>query len=92
MGANGIKAACQFYFANNILFLGQEDYDRMRPLAYPQTDVAILAFSVVNPASFERIKDKWFPEIRHHCPGVPIILLGLKLDLREDKETIEKLR
>jgi Ras-related C3 botulinum toxin substrate 1 len=92
MGANGIKAACQFYFANNILFLGQEDYDRLRPLSYPQTDVAILAYSVVNPSSFVNIEAKWFPEIRHHCPDVPIILLGLKMDLREDKETIAKLK
>ncbi|PVV01124.1 hypothetical protein BB560_004469, partial [Smittium megazygosporum] len=34
----------------------------------------------------------WFPEISHHAPGVPIILVGTKLDLREDPETIEKLR
>jgi len=37
---------------------GQEDYDRLRPLSYPQTDVFLLAFSVVNPASFNNIKSK----------------------------------
>ena len=35
---------------------------------------------------------QWFPELAHHCPNTPIILVGTKLDLREDKETIEKLR
>uniref|UniRef100_A0A8C4NJJ3 Rac family small GTPase 3a n=1 Tax=Eptatretus burgeri TaxID=7764 RepID=A0A8C4NJJ3_EPTBU len=50
---------------------GQEDYDRLRPLSYPQT---------------------WYPEVRHHCPNTPIILVGTKLDLRDDKETIERLR
>jgi len=35
---------------------------------------------------------KWFPEISHHAPNIPIILVGTKLDLREDRETIEKLR
>ena len=28
----------------------------------------------------------------HHCPNTPIILVGTKLDLRDDKETIEKLK
>ena len=32
------------------------------------------------------------PQVRHHCPQVPIILVGTKLDLREDKETIDKLK
>ena len=31
-------------------------------------------------------------QVRHHCPQVPIILVGTKLDLREDKETIDKLK
>ena len=30
--------------------------------------------------------------MRHHCPSTPIILVGTKLDLRDDKSTIEKLR
>ena len=34
---------------------------------------------------------QWHPEISHHCPNTPVILVGTKLDLRDDKETIEKL-
>ncbi|KAJ0401062.1 hypothetical protein P43SY_005082 [Pythium insidiosum] len=71
---------------------GQEDYDRLRPLSYPQTDVFLICFSVVSRASFENVKSKWLPEIRHHAPGVPFILVGTKLDLRDDDETLEKLR
>ena len=37
---------------------GQEDYDRLRPLSYPQTDVFLVCFSVVSPASFENVKEK----------------------------------
>ncbi|XP_036853063.1 ras-related C3 botulinum toxin substrate 3 isoform X2 [Manis javanica] len=59
---------------------GQEDYDRLRPLSYPQTDVFLVCFSL------------WYPEVRHHCPHTPILLVGTKLDLRDDKDTIERLR
>jgi len=70
---------------------GQEDYDRLRPLSYPQTDVFLVCFSIIAPASFENVRAKWYPEVSHHCPNTPIILVGTKLDLREDKETIAKL-
>ena len=55
-------------------------------------DIFLICFSLVNPASFENVRAKWYPEVRHHCPQVPIILVGTKLDLREDKETIDKLK
>jgi small GTP-binding protein len=61
---------------------GAEDYDRLRPLSYPQTDVFVLAYSVISRSSFENVSSKWVPEIRHHAPDTPIILAGLKTDLR----------
>jgi len=71
---------------------GQEDYDRLRPLSYPQTDVFLICFSLTSPASYENIRAKWYPEVSHHCPQTPIVLVGTKLDLRDDKETLEKLK
>lgn len=55
---------------------GQEDYDRLRPLSYPQTDVFLICFSVASPSSFENVTSKWYPEIKHHCPDAPMILVG----------------
>lgn len=79
------------FFLTLSAIAGQEDYDRLRPLSYPQTDVFLVCFSVVNPASFENVKEKWFPEVRHHCPGVPCLIVGTQNDLRDDPATLEKL-
>lgn len=70
---------------------GQEDYDRLRPLSYPQTQVFLVAFSIISPYSFENVKAKWWPEITHHCPEVPFILVGTKADLRHDPAMVQQL-
>jgi len=97
--------------------IGGEDYDRLRPLSYPQTDVFVVMFSVISPWSFENVKRKvctrtsthyhmdrsadrctclsqchlpcmqWWPEISHHCPNTPMVLVGNKIDLRHDEAT-----
>ena len=71
---------------------GSEDYDRLRPLSYPNTDVLLICFSIASPTSFKHVKAKWFPEVAHHCPRVPIILVGTKTDLRADEETVRHLK
>ncbi|KAJ4894970.1 P-loop containing nucleoside triphosphate hydrolase protein [Raphanus sativus] len=65
---------------------GQEDYNRLRPLSYCGADFFILAFSLISKASYENVSKKWIPELKHYAPGVPIILFGSKLDLRDDKQ------
>ena len=70
---------------------GQEDYDRLRPLSYPDTDVILMCFSIDSPDSLENIPEKWTPEVKHFCPSVPIILVGNKKDLRNDPSTIKEL-
>lgn len=72
-------------------YAGREDSDRLRPLMYPGTSCFLLFFSLVCPDSLENIKTKWVPEIQHHCPTTPFILVGSKLDLRENQEMVEKL-
>ncbi|CAL0332513.1 unnamed protein product [Lupinus luteus] len=64
---------------------GQEDYSRLRPLSYRGADIFVLAFSLISRASYENVLKKWTPELRRFAPNVPIILVGTKLDLREDR-------
>jgi len=60
---------------------GQEDYERLRPLAYPNTDVCFIAFSVVNRDSFDNVETNWIKEFRQYMPKAQIILIGTKSDL-----------
>ncbi|KAK9237942.1 small GTPase superfamily [Lipomyces kononenkoae] len=72
---------------------GQEDYDRLRPIAYTDAAVVLLAFSVDMPVSLENVYDKWWPEAMHYCPiGTHMVLVGLKTDLRTDGSVIKALR
>jgi len=71
---------------------GQEDFDRLRPLSYPQTDVFLACFSVASSTSFENIKSKWAPELSLYAPDAPIVLVGTKSDLRSDLSQISKLQ
>jgi small GTP-binding protein len=70
---------------------GQEDYDRLRPLSYPDSHVIIVSFSIDSPASLSNVAEKWIKEVSHFCLGVPILLAGFKRDLKTDKRTIEEL-
>lgn len=71
---------------------GSKDYDHIRPLSYNRVDVIIICFSIACPTSFNNVKLKWHPEIKHHCPGVPILLVGTKSDLRNDQQVFKMLK
>ncbi|KAK7107629.1 hypothetical protein V1264_015518 [Littorina saxatilis] len=62
---------------------GQEDYDRLRPYSYLDTDVVIICFALDNPDSLDNVRLNWIPEVRHFCgANVPVVLVGNKMDLR----------
>ncbi|CAF0940881.1 unnamed protein product [Brachionus calyciflorus] len=68
---------------------GQEEYERLRPLSYPDSNVILVCYSIDNHDSLENIADKWSPEIKYYCPKIPIILVGNKKDLRNEmKRTV----
>ena len=61
---------------------GQEDYSRLRPFSYGDTDVMLICFALDNPDSLENVLLNWLPEVRYFCGNVPILLVGNKKDLR----------
>lgn len=52
----------------------------------------MICFSLTSPTSFENVRIKWCPEIRNSAPNISLILVGTKLDLREDPHTLERMR
>ncbi|KIO31557.1 hypothetical protein M407DRAFT_241775 [Tulasnella calospora MUT 4182] len=71
---------------------GQEDYDRLRPLSYPDSHVILICFAVDSPDSLDNVQEKWISEVHHFCQGLPVILVGCKKDLRRDPKTIDDLK
>jgi len=65
---------------------GQDDYAHIRTTCYNHNkfDVFLLCFSVIHRDSFDNLKHKWLPELKHNSPGIPYILVGTKNDLRDD--------
>ncbi|KAF8633254.1 hypothetical protein AX15_001446 [Amanita polypyramis BW_CC] len=71
---------------------GQEEFDRLRSLSYAETHVVMICFSIDNPTSLENVESKWLDEVLEHCPGVKLILVALKCDLRDDPHARERLQ
>ncbi|KAI9598574.1 GTP-binding protein rho2 [Syncephalis fuscata] len=63
---------------------GQEEYERLRPMAYSHSNVILIAYAIDSPDSLDNVVSKWVDEVRQECPGCPFILVGCKRDLRED--------
>jgi len=51
----------------------------MRVLAYNNTDVFIVCFSITQPESLWEVQDIWIPELQEFADeGVPILLVGMQ--------------
>lgn len=69
----------------------QDEFDKLRHFCYSRTDTLLLCFSVVSPASFQNVWEKWVPEIRRRCPLTPVLLVGTQCDLRQDVKVLIEL-
>ncbi|KAJ2462147.1 GTP-binding protein Rho1, partial [Coemansia sp. RSA 2320] len=63
---------------------GQEDYDNVRYPCYNGASVVIICFSVDSPDSLDNVQEKWIGEVLEYAADVPLLLVGLKEDLRGD--------
>jgi len=70
---------------------GQDDFEAMRPMSYQSADIFLIFFAIDNPVSFQNVKHKWFPEITKVTKDTPRILVGTKMDCRDDPARLEQL-
>ena len=97
---------CTFHAYSEIMKIAEETYtlqlwetpcqegavsDTLRPHLYTSTTVFLVCFSIVDPRSFKNVQEKWVPEIKHHCPNIPFLLVGTQIDLRYDRAVLDKL-
>jgi GTPase SAR1 family protein len=54
-------------------------------------DLFMVCFSLISPSSFDSAENKWIPQIRYYHPKAKIIIVGTKLDMRDDEEIIKEL-
>ena len=71
---------------------GQEEFDSLRPLSYPGTDIFLLCFCVIYEPSYTNLRDKWKPEVMKHCPNALMMVVGTKMDLRDNAAEIKKVQ
>ncbi|XP_076461666.1 cell division control protein 42 homolog isoform X1 [Babylonia areolata] len=64
---------------------GLDGCERFRQLCYPGADIFMFCFSLVSRQSLSNVSVKWIPEIQRHCPHVPFMIVGTKMDLRTDE-------
>jgi len=65
----------------------------MRTFSYTNTDVFLVCFSVMSPASFNNALKMWIDEIRQSPSSrtAPFVLVGTKTDLRTSLADVELL-
>ena len=65
---------------------GHDDLGRLRPIAFANTDCFLICFSLMDRNSLKRAVSKWIAEVKATAKACPCVLVGTKLDLREERE------
>lgn len=56
----------------------------MRSIKYAEADVILICFSTINHVSFLNVGHYWIHEIRRHSPDTPFIIVGTKIEARDE--------
>uniref|UniRef100_A0A8C4KQI8 Rho family GTPase 2 n=1 Tax=Dromaius novaehollandiae TaxID=8790 RepID=A0A8C4KQI8_DRONO len=75
----------------SLLSAGSAYYDNVRPLAYPDSDAVLICFDISRPETLDSVLKKWQGETQEFCPNAKIVLVGCKLDMRTDLNTLREL-
>jgi len=88
------KAVVEGHPTDLVIFdtAGDAEYDSIRSLNYPGTDVFLICFSLMSPDSAEGVVKKWVEEIRGKCTNPNVILIGTKADQRNDAAAVAELK
>ncbi|KAM6529067.1 hypothetical protein FALCPG4_010019 [Fusarium falciforme] len=70
---------------------GLADYERLRPLSYPDTDLFLLCFDLGHSDLLSDVEDVWIPELRKDYPKTPMVLVGCRKDVRECPPAVDEL-
>ncbi|KAI3359625.1 hypothetical protein L3Q82_014012 [Scortum barcoo] len=73
------------------LTAGSSYYDNVRPLAYPDSDAVLICFDISRPETLDSVIKKWQGETQEFCPNAKVVLVGCKLDMRTDVNTLREL-
>lgn len=66
---------------------GHDDYYSLRQLTYlDDVDVILLCFGVDSATAFKNVREKWYSEVRVHYPSTPIVIVGTKIDIRDNSD------
>ena len=60
---------------------GQEQYNNLHPSYYFAADACVMVFDVTRKSTYVNLK-KWYGELRKQAPGIPVILVANKIDLK----------
>ncbi|KAF3765505.1 hypothetical protein M406DRAFT_78309, partial [Cryphonectria parasitica EP155] len=61
----------------------------VRPLLMTFFDAVVICFDIGDETTLEAVMQKWRNDAERYCPSAPVILVGLKCDLRRDYPTLK---